>query len=918
MARRRLRTRSVSIRGGGGVLYRRRLRAPRAGIARGCRRGGVREARVRRTPARGVPLFRHGDGPRRVHVRLGARGWARVHLRMGRRRSARPRRRGTPERAGRVPNLRADARRRPRGGGRRAGERLETSRGVREPRRARVHVGKRFVRPTRSRRSRHAIRAQDGGGASGVNVTAVAAGARHTVAVDDMGEVYAWGSNERGELGLDPPPPRRANTTEPIASASRMDSGVSTIPPPPAPPPPAHPRRRRLRPKPNRRRPTRRTRPRPRVDARALLRMDTEDDPEGAFDLIFERLRDATDASGGSAHAHNTFKALISGVEPTTPPPWTLPEGTDAARLDERFWGWMVGQSRDSAGRVSYLASPQLVRGVAQSLRGRRRRRVHPRRSSRVSPRDVPRPRHGRVRRVRSGTVFGSTQRVGMFAVSSRILRARRRIVAVRRVRAGSYAGEEGASTCHLCPVGTFLGFGGGVGAEQCIACSPGTFSASEGRAACDACAPGSYQPASAATACEACPAATYLPGERSRSASDCLACPSGSFGDAPGSSSCARCPPGTRSSAPGLTSCDACASGTYARGGKHGVRTLSRGHARRGRRREGTHECEACPAGSYSSATGATECAPCPAGFYSEIEGAAGASRAPRGLTARRRAERPSRRASRVPADSIIPRPVERSPSPTRASSRSVSRARWAPSPTSRGRWNVTRVLRGRTSTKPGACARGLHACSLGTFAPVSGLDVCLLCPPGTFMNETGATACHGCDPGYFNDEFGSGNRTACQECPPGSYADVSGTGNCTLCPRDSTSPSGRASGANRATRDFTSRRQTPRTNPRVSRATSGRTRTRRGWASVFRVRREASPTRRGRDLQTVRSRDSVPVFRRERIVAVRIVSPGTRRARPGHVRVRPVRARDVQRVRQGVRVPAVRAGHVPRLRGE
>ena len=72
------------------------------------------------------------------------------------------------------------------------------------------------------------------------------------------------------------------------------------------------------------------------------------------------------------------------------------------------------------------------------------------------------------------------------------------------------------------------------------------------------------------------------------------------------------------------------------------------------------------------------------------------------------------------------------------------------------------------------------------------------------------------------------------------------------------------------------------------------------------------------GEDVQTVRSRDGVPVFRRERIVAVRIVPPGTRRARPGHVRVRPVRARDVQRVRQGVRVPAVRAGHVPRLRGE
>ena len=40
-----------------------------------------------------------------------------------------------------------------------------------------------------------------------VNVTSVAAGTRHTVAVDDMGETYAWGSNEFGELGLDPPPP---------------------------------------------------------------------------------------------------------------------------------------------------------------------------------------------------------------------------------------------------------------------------------------------------------------------------------------------------------------------------------------------------------------------------------------------------------------------------------------------------------------------------------------------------------------------------------------------------------------------------------------------------------------------------------------------------------------------------------------
>ena len=619
----------------------------------------------------------------------------------------------------------------------------------------------------------------------GVNVTAVAAGARHTVAVDDMGEVYAWGSNERGELGLDPPPPRRANTTEPTRTLRGWTRGMSTIPPPPAPPPPAHPAPPSSPPA---------TQPPPDApDAsspagrrRALLRMDTEDDPEGAFDLIFERLRDATDASGGSAHAHNTFKALISGVAPTTPPPWTLPEGTDAARLDERFWGWMVGQSRDSAGRVSYLASPQLVRGVAQvsevvagagfTLAVRRACRPGTRLDPATGECDACAP--GQYSDRLSALECSPCPR-GSFAPVAGSSRC-------DACAPGSYAGEEGASTCHLCPVGTFLGFGGGVSAEQCIACSPGTFSASEGRAACDACAPGSYQPASAATACEACPAATYLPGERSRSASDCLACPSGSFGDAPGSNSCARCPPGTRSSAPGLTSCDACASGTYAEGeGNTACEVCPVGTRGVGDGARGPHECEACPAGSYSSATGATECAPCPAGFYSEIEGAAECVACPAGTYGSAPGGTSQQACEPCPRGQYNPtsgRALSVTDEGVESECFACAMGTFA---------NVTGSVEchacppGTHLNKTGSVREGdCYACSLGTFAPVSGLDVCLLCPPGTFMNETGATACHGCDPGYFNDEFGSGNRTACQECPPGSYADVPGTGNCTLCP--------------------------------------------------------------------------------------------------------------------------------------
>jgi hypothetical protein len=41
----------------------------------------------------------------------------------------------------------------------------------------------------------------------------------------------------------------------------------------------------------------------------------------GEHDLIFERLRFTPDGTGDVAHSHATFRALIAGVEPTTPPP---------------------------------------------------------------------------------------------------------------------------------------------------------------------------------------------------------------------------------------------------------------------------------------------------------------------------------------------------------------------------------------------------------------------------------------------------------------------------------------------------------------------------------------------------------------------------------------------------------------------
>jgi hypothetical protein len=70
---------------------------------------------------------------------------------------------------------------------------------------------------------------------AGVNVTSVSCGRRHTAAVSDLGEVYAFGSNEFGELGVDPPPPRDLNKAYPFLTLRGWRQ--FHFPPPPSPPP---------------------------------------------------------------------------------------------------------------------------------------------------------------------------------------------------------------------------------------------------------------------------------------------------------------------------------------------------------------------------------------------------------------------------------------------------------------------------------------------------------------------------------------------------------------------------------------------------------------------------------------------------------------------------------------------------------
>ena len=642
----------------------------------------------------------------------------------------------------------------------------------------------------------------------GVNVTSVAVGARHTVAVDDVGEVYAWGSNEFGELGLDPPPPLDPNKGPPYLTLRGWTQDELSEPSPETDTGADATRRRRAR--------------------RSLLRIDTEDDPAGEFDLIFERLRDAPDGTGDVAHSHATFRALVAGVEPTTPPPWSdayrFAEAAasdfdlDSIRNRAYGWGWTVGQVAASAGRVESVALPQLVHRLAQVSEAAAGDGFT------VAVRRACRP----GTRLDRTTGFCVACLAGTFSdeASSETCVAcpRGRVAPLPGASAceacapGTVAAEEGASACTACPPGTFLGFGGGSSLEQCAPCAPGTFAAANSTTRCAECPPGSYQSGFGATECAPCPSTTFSARHKAVSSAECLRCPAGSASDAEGAAACAACAPGFVAPEPGMAACLPCQVGTYAEGaggqacaqcpvGTFGVAANASSAA---------DGCRPCGAGNFSSALGATECTPCPPGFFSEAEGSVECEPCPPGFFGKfagksSEAEAcfgcPPGRANPTTGSAALVIVSEGDAVDGAAGGSGTAANASSEFPGIAGE-DVEVEYVGCTPCAPGTytdrdestactpCPPGTSLadegatsvescapCAIGTFAPVSGLDACLPCPPGTFAEIPGAVQCEGCPAGLFSDVFGSFDATGCEACPPGFFSDVAGTGNCTAC---------------------------------------------------------------------------------------------------------------------------------------
>ncbi|KAJ1467770.1 hypothetical protein T484DRAFT_1645172, partial [Baffinella frigidus] len=220
---------------------------------------------------------------------------------------------------------------------------------------------------------------------------------------------------------------------------------------------------------------------------------------------------------------------------------------------------------------------------------------------------------------------------------------------------AGTYKMGDGSGICEPCPDGTSSA-AGSTNDAACISCAPGYTKA--GSAKCYKCPKGTFKTAPGTNACGACPRNTdsdegstqkedctcvpgHAAGENGKSnkqtdckcvagytavsdGMDCTACAEGTFKDWPGAGICSGCPDGTGSDEGSgkLTDCK-CLVG-YS-GDADGVELVDGScmtcNAGTYNDVSGGSECQACPAGSGSTAR-SSECHMCDIGMYNPTKG--------------------------------------------------------------------------------------------------------------------------------------------------------------------------------------------------------------------------------------------------------------------------------------------------------
>ena len=201
------------------------------------------------------------------------------------------------------------------------------------------------------------------------------------------------------------------------------------------------------------------------------------------------------------------------------------------------------------------------------------------------------------------------------------------------------------------------------------------------------------------------------------------------------------------------------------------------------------------CPAGTYSSSTGATSCTLCPIGQYSLDIGATSI------YTCLDCLEGTYNDVPGAAQCKICP-PGTYNLQPGRTGCNSCTTScnpgyypsiECRPNRDSRGPYQLVNGVWGRQAVPCLQCSAGFYcdgkiktACPVGTIS-AAGSSVCSACPIGQYSDVSGASTCKDCPAGSFIDGNiivgGLNSYTKCSVCPVGTYTNSGGNTSCTLC---------------------------------------------------------------------------------------------------------------------------------------
>ena len=556
-----------------------------------------------------------------------------------------------------------------------------------------------------------------------VRIQWISCGRSHTVAVSDYGEVFAWGSNEYGQLGLEMSSESCGDTL-----TLRGWSNTTTS------------------------------------SSRRRLLADYGSAAQSDVDGLFSRFAGVVDMSGRTGGSNAEFEALVMGI---------------SRPFKE---GYLSAAAVGLYGEVEYVATPVIVANVQQvhmvAAAGSTTLALRVSCSA-GNARDKT---TGECVECLAGTYTNDFTSFSCNSCPLGHYQDQPGSSTCALCAFGTYAGTTGRTTCQSCVAGTFIPFEGASSVNFCANCPKGTFSAVSGSSECTPCEAGSYQGLTGESDCTPCPLGTFNGATGATRSTDCVPCPPGSFADDTGSSSCTPCPAGAESTSPGAQTCTTCSLGFYSTGGAINCSPCpagTKGDASAGAIMASSTDCIACEPGEFAASTGQAVCQPCPDGSYSDQAGMSECTKCPVGYTGR------VAPASRAGVDFACQACAAGTYSAIAGSVNACLECERGTYQDGIGQNTCKPCPRGTVTTVPGATSlEDCVKCGAGLYAPHDGMGECIQCERGKYGTAVrdDTSDCIPCDAGTYSLQYGSDSADNCQACQPGSFS-IEGQ-QCEPCP--------------------------------------------------------------------------------------------------------------------------------------